>query len=297
MDVERKAGSMQLVHSPNVWFDDGTVVLQAETTLFRVYRGVLIAQSPIFSDTFAIPQPSALDVYQGCPLIELHDSARDLELFLMATHHAGYFVNSPIDGFDTLSSLLRLATKYEVEHIRTRMISILTAIYPSLFTAWLSRAPPAGYTEYNNDDFKALSLASDLRILSVLPGVYYECCRYPVGTIVDCLSDGKARQKCIAAIATFTNDLCRDIHSFLFCGPDTCEREAACSELRLNWIMKNGLPKFDEIFDPFQWDTIHFCGPCALSGKQVFEMRRKRLWQDLPSLFDLPPWEDLLKVQ
>jgi hypothetical protein len=33
------------VRSTDVWYDDGTLVLCAEDTLFRVYRGVLAAQS------------------------------------------------------------------------------------------------------------------------------------------------------------------------------------------------------------------------------------------------------------
>ncbi|KAJ7167231.1 hypothetical protein C8R43DRAFT_984555 [Mycena crocata] len=45
--------------STDVWFDDGTVILQAEQTLFRVYRGVLAAQSTIFRDMFSISQPDA----------------------------------------------------------------------------------------------------------------------------------------------------------------------------------------------------------------------------------------------
>lgn len=92
MEIEENTQAQipQLTRSSDVWFDDGTVVLQAETTLFRVYRGVLVAQSPIFRDTFAIPQPPAQEMYEGCPVILLHDSPGDLELFLLATHDAGY---------------------------------------------------------------------------------------------------------------------------------------------------------------------------------------------------------------
>ncbi|KAJ7735564.1 hypothetical protein DFH07DRAFT_753823 [Mycena maculata] len=84
MDVESTEPA-SLVRSPDVWFE----VLQAETTLFRVYRGVLAAQSPIFRDTFAIPQPPTQETYEGCPLVVLHDSASDLRHFLTATHDAG----------------------------------------------------------------------------------------------------------------------------------------------------------------------------------------------------------------
>ncbi|KAJ7721648.1 hypothetical protein DFH07DRAFT_760334 [Mycena maculata] len=83
MDVE-SIQATPLVRSPDVWFEDGTVVLQAQATLFRVYRGVLAAQSSILRDTFAIPQPATRDTYEACPLVVLHDSASDLRHFLTA---------------------------------------------------------------------------------------------------------------------------------------------------------------------------------------------------------------------
>jgi hypothetical protein len=72
--------------STDVWFDDRTVVLRAGATLFRVYRGILVAQSPIFRHTFAIPQPATQEMYEGCPVVELHDLPDELGIFLVATH-------------------------------------------------------------------------------------------------------------------------------------------------------------------------------------------------------------------
>ncbi|KAJ7801779.1 hypothetical protein B0H14DRAFT_2386113, partial [Mycena olivaceomarginata] len=57
---------------------------------FRVYRGTLAAQSPIFRDTFAIPQPVAQEMYGGVSMILLADSPSDLKIFLAATHDTGY---------------------------------------------------------------------------------------------------------------------------------------------------------------------------------------------------------------
>lgn len=36
--------------SNDVWFDDGNVILQAESTLFKVYRGILAQNSSVFHD-------------------------------------------------------------------------------------------------------------------------------------------------------------------------------------------------------------------------------------------------------
>ncbi|KAJ7447507.1 hypothetical protein B0H11DRAFT_2082381 [Mycena galericulata] len=300
MDVEQDTEPTQLVRSSEVWFDDGTVVLQAEKTLFRVYRGVLAAQSPIFRDTFAIPQPPAQDseTYEGCPLVLLHDSAHDLKLFLMAIHDAGYLINSPVDGMKTLSGLLKLATKYDVEHIRTRMISILTTIYPSSLTEWRSRKPPAGYEELDFDDFLAANLALELHILSVLPGILYECCRYPTSHLFPSELGTAEKQKCIIAKERYMNDWSNDVHDFLFVAPDTCENRIDCDSVRLRWLRINGIPTFTDVFaGPFPWGSIELCERCLARGKEQYRIATEKLWDDLPSLFGLPPWEELLKSQ
>lgn len=70
----------------SVWFEDGNVVLQAENTQFRVYRGILCASSSIFKDMFSIPQPplSKERLVEGCPVVYLPDSAIDVQYVLEA---------------------------------------------------------------------------------------------------------------------------------------------------------------------------------------------------------------------
>ena len=70
------------ISHPTLWYDDGSVVLQAETTMFRVHRSILSAQSEIFKDMFAIPQsPTSTDgTVDGCPVITmLGDTMQDWE--------------------------------------------------------------------------------------------------------------------------------------------------------------------------------------------------------------------------
>ena len=75
-----------LTRCEDVWFEDGTVVLQAETTLFKVYRGMLRAQSPFFNDLFALAQPDSdqSGKYEDCPLVPMYDHAVDVYRFLKA---------------------------------------------------------------------------------------------------------------------------------------------------------------------------------------------------------------------
>ena len=79
------SSSRDLVHS-EIWFEDGNVILVAETVAFRVHRGQLERHSDVFHDLFLIPQPRDQDLVDGCSVVELHDSASDMTFLLRALY-------------------------------------------------------------------------------------------------------------------------------------------------------------------------------------------------------------------
>jgi len=78
------ASTVQLTRHPDLWYDDGSIVLNAETTLFRVHRTTLSAHSTVFSDMFSVPQPPDEEAIEGCRVIRLPDMASDMEFLLRA---------------------------------------------------------------------------------------------------------------------------------------------------------------------------------------------------------------------
>jgi hypothetical protein len=80
---------VQMQRDPHLWFEDGSIVLETESTQFRVYRGILAANSPVFKDMFSLPQPEEQELVEGCPIVTLHDSPVDLGHFLRSIHDAG----------------------------------------------------------------------------------------------------------------------------------------------------------------------------------------------------------------
>lgn len=66
------------------WMEDGTIVLVARDTAFRVYRGLLASQSTVFQDMLATCSPDAAELLEGCPVVRLHDSPEDLTHLLRA---------------------------------------------------------------------------------------------------------------------------------------------------------------------------------------------------------------------
>ena len=80
------ASTVNSTRHPDLWFDDGSIVLNVETTLFRVHRTTLSKHSTVFEDMFSIPQPPDQATIEGCPIVKKPDSARDFAYLLKALY-------------------------------------------------------------------------------------------------------------------------------------------------------------------------------------------------------------------
>ena len=79
-----------LTPHPTLWYDDGSVVLQVEMTMFHIHHSILSAHSEIFKDMFAIPQSPSMASdgrIDGCPIIKISgDTAQNWENTLLAIY-------------------------------------------------------------------------------------------------------------------------------------------------------------------------------------------------------------------
>lgn len=154
---------------PDLWFSDGSVVLRAENTLFRVHMSQLIRRSVFFRDMFSLPQPlsppaalqadDGVERIEGCPVVVLHDSADDLASLLLAMYDGPYvqslFIaalhlsyplylpsslgNNDRDDFRVVSGILRLSTKYIIDSLREKAIAHLSQAWPLTLKGWDAR--------------------------------------------------------------------------------------------------------------------------------------------------------------
>lgn len=77
----------RVVRDEVVSFDDGNIDITAGVTSFRVHRGVLSVHSEVFSDMLSMPQPEGSVTSDGCPCVEVTDSADDLRELLLVLYH------------------------------------------------------------------------------------------------------------------------------------------------------------------------------------------------------------------
>ena len=73
-------GTVIVKRHGKLYYEDGNIVLVAEGVAFRVYSGLLAAQSTVFADMFVAAHPSG--TCDQCPMVKLSDSAHDLEHLL-----------------------------------------------------------------------------------------------------------------------------------------------------------------------------------------------------------------------
>ena len=79
-DDERTA---EVIRS-DIWLDDGSIVLQADNTQFRFYKGLLARHSQIFADMIAVVHPQNDEhTVEDCTVVTLSDSAQDVRFMLL----------------------------------------------------------------------------------------------------------------------------------------------------------------------------------------------------------------------
>ena len=75
----------------DIWYSDGSIVLQAENVQFKVHQTVLAKHSKVFADMLAVGDPDpAEQLVNGCPLVVIQDSAEDVRHMLSILYNDRY---------------------------------------------------------------------------------------------------------------------------------------------------------------------------------------------------------------
>ena len=216
----RTSLTLTYARHPDLWFSDGSVVLKAETTLFRVHMSILSRHSIFFRDMFTLPQPPQQaqdDVVEGCPVVSLQDSADDLASLLVAIYDGTSFGDNGRDDFKVVAGILRLSSKYMVDSLRTKALAHLTEAWPPTLKGWDLREDRARTYEQDTGHgrgqlypspivsfihfFQArrecdrlsvqevINLAREINAPSLLPAAFYDLSRYHYTQIFEPLDE------------------------------------------------------------------------------------------------------------
>ncbi|KAJ7639006.1 hypothetical protein FB45DRAFT_739896 [Roridomyces roridus] len=197
------------VRHSSLYLRDGNLVIAAPvlegaggTLLFRVHQSMLSMQSPVFASMFTLPPPGTnLDVYDGVPYVHLPDDSRDIESVLKVLYDPFELPHKRLDPKTPIRvrRALAMATKYEMDNLRNRIVTQVEADWPSSLAEWdrLEMEARALQEEHDaNDEQKvdglylddrlpepitAIRLSRDFQIPKILPAAVYHLSRLHVG--------------------------------------------------------------------------------------------------------------------
>ncbi|KAM5544471.1 hypothetical protein V8D89_002131 [Ganoderma adspersum] len=188
-----------LVKHPEFWFSDGSLILCAQSTLFRVHISQLCRKSVFFRDLFSLPQPPQSDPderqLEGCPVLDLHDSPEDVANLVKVIYDGPNFGSNDRRDFVASSGVLRLSSKYLIEEsTRQKALAHIRTAWPSTLKGWdlredvaraheVETAQPRG-TRYPHP-IAVINLAREIGADDLLPAAFYELSRHSFAQIFE----------------------------------------------------------------------------------------------------------------
>ncbi|KAF9526523.1 hypothetical protein CPB83DRAFT_876800 [Crepidotus variabilis] len=159
---------------PDIWFSDGNIILVAGGYYFRVHLGLLCRHSAPMRQliTTLVEKRNSCKFIEHQVAIDLSDQPQDLCRFLLALYDGTSGLKFDTHDFESVSALLRLSTKYGVEHIRRDILRGLSTSWPRTLSAWENREAEA--TD-GNGNYKPRTIYP--HPIALLPAAFYDLCR------------------------------------------------------------------------------------------------------------------------
>ncbi|KAJ6452234.1 hypothetical protein C8R45DRAFT_1113107 [Mycena sanguinolenta] len=300
-----------LARVEGLWFPTDAIVIRAENKIFRVTGGILAARSTVFRDMIAFPQPDGdVEKIDGLPVVRLHDSAEDVEVFLRAIFDSSYFMPAPalFPLFPTLG-ILRLSHKYDVPFLHRRALEHLAK------DGWYRRT-------YDDPDiidhltcadedslkinFSIIAAALEVNAPWLLPWPYYCAATHSADRLLRFM-EGQTAPYALKALAVHAR-LVRatiEIEGSLTTRDSLCANAERCDRARDSALARLFRHVSQTLVDPLpsrtdferrilpKLTTDGRCSKCIQSLRAKHHEAACEFWDELPSVFGLQPWEDL----
>ncbi|KAJ7307103.1 hypothetical protein DFH08DRAFT_975661 [Mycena albidolilacea] len=305
--AKRQRNEDEPITRSEMWNSDGSVILQAENTQFRVHWSVLARHSSIFSDMQELPQPADQSNVDGCPVVELSDDPKDVEYLLKAL-----YIPQKTLPLSAVGAIIRLGRKYDFKDLFDSAVARLMSKCPSTLEAYVLydplRTTDNAFELYDALEFDIVALASENKILSALPCVYFHLInnfelsylfdeiRRPDGTVARLPS--LDLQRCVVAREKLLAKQFQEGYTlgwarkwpFDDCAKSRCRTKR---ESIMNWYLEDSELAALEPPTRIGGGFDQLCTVCTKHATESTVAGRKKVWEELPSFFDLPPWTEL----
>ncbi|KAF9013407.1 hypothetical protein BDQ17DRAFT_1386956 [Cyathus striatus] len=311
------------------WFEDGNIILMTDElssrTAFRLHRGVLARHSEIFRDMFTLPPTTEVETYDNCQVVYMYDHPVELSILVKALYDGITFNNRNVDDFFYLSGILRLSTKYFINHLRTQAIQHLVRTWACTLKGHDTMVDTALNSPVVDDisypyvhPLLVLNLAREVNISIILPSAFYFLSIYPLIDILRGDHPKLALQHVSKPASTLSSD---DLRSYTlmyqhrlylnydfvrhFCGERAttpkCSNAMTCGRAfaRLaSYLSRSCTLKTSPLYYMRQVIGIvnkepTFCEICRLAFQQDVDALRVKIWKELPEVIAIPGWPEL----
>ncbi|KAJ7759194.1 hypothetical protein B0H16DRAFT_1689134 [Mycena metata] len=293
----------------DIWYSDGGVVLQAQNTQFRVHWSLLAQSSSFFRDMQTLPQPPDQPSAEGCPIVELQDSAEDVKQLLTTLYTPTLPLSKTRDvPFATVAALIRLGRKYEFQTLLESALELVTGDYPATLEEFmvLPNADRNRVISYNGIGFEMVTLLRENNIMTALPAAYFRVVsEYTHAEFFAGVRNPDGRRSSLAPIDQQRCSLGREkllvaqlqsgcTFGWLFEWSDQqdCSNVQECQLRRGNRIRRCINVVELRALNP-EVITPVFCPACTRHIEKMAAAGRKKVWAELPTFFNLPPWSKL----
>ncbi|KAJ7171026.1 hypothetical protein C8R46DRAFT_1175624 [Mycena filopes] len=302
-----------------LWMPYGDVILQAESTQFRVNRDVLARNSPVFRKMFAQPPPDDERTIEGCRIVLVSDAARDWELLLERLYDYQFQYESALP-FEVVAALLRLGLKYSISMAKENALWRIHHEFPALLDLWDQVEAGIRMQKIRYQPgllLDMLSLAYEGGVSSSVP-ILAACCvrSFDMAALLhdkiqrkngSCiiLSEPIKRALLDASerILEFEFELFGWLEDDWVIPHEWCTAWTACRkrrrELHGMFRMGQGEWRYNALcvwhVDSEWGDGL--CEACEVAGRTRFNSNRHRAWDALPGFFGLPPWSELKDLE
>ncbi|TCD68713.1 hypothetical protein EIP91_009997 [Steccherinum ochraceum] len=196
LKTEPPPASVQGIPQGEPWLEDGNVILVAQDgTGFRVFQSVLSKNSAVFREMFAASRLPTSEVVEGCSVYRLSDTGSDLHHVLQALFDSGA-TKLP---FSSVAAMLRIGSKYLIEHLREDAIQRLRENFPNQLSLDIKARLHGTFqngviTDLSlQDSFTVVSLAWECNVPQLLPTAYYNLAQMSMDVLISGHVDSEGR--------------------------------------------------------------------------------------------------------
>ncbi|KAF8956201.1 hypothetical protein BDZ97DRAFT_197503 [Flammula alnicola] len=254
----------------------------------------------------AFPPPEGGNpMMDGCHIVTVYDSAKDMSFFLKAVFDSSYFEPPPSPTeLPIVEAVLRLSLKYDVQYLRRRALGHLSSTFPMTLDAWKERDTHRTIPPVDNTPFAAFRIAREFDLVWLLPAILYCVSSHPFEKTLDYalwedeqIAFGWAdKRMAIIGRQKLLMTQCRNalnLTKLAGMKPEGCTGESCqvtrqrCADILSGWDMAGFLDYFEDHSDVYE---SGFCSICNTAFKEMCGADSETMWSELPEMFGIPEW-------